>query len=169
MSENLNTTMNETQLSSCFNPTAEKIGKSFANCLIFLVSLAGNAVIGIIVYKRKTMRKPNNYLIVNMAMSDLLVPIFLIPWEIQKLYIDSWLISGPLGQALCKLVAFARDVSFFCVCSEPGSDSSGSIWSCGSSPPLSTHQFKAVPVLHSRHLDSRHGCNLPISLCHGTF
>ena len=101
MSENLNTTMNETQLSSCFNPTAEKIGKSFANCLIFLVSLAGNAVIGIIVYKRKTMRKPNNYLIVNMAMSDLLVPIFLIPWEIQKLYIDSWLISGPLGQALC--------------------------------------------------------------------
>ena len=112
MSENLNTTMNETQLSSCFNPTAEKIGKSFANCLIFFVSLAGNAVIGIIVYKRKTMRKPNNYLIVNMAMSDLLVPIFLIPWEIQKLYIDSWLISGPLGQALCKLVAFARDVSF---------------------------------------------------------
>ena len=111
MSENLNTTMNETQLSSCFNPTAEKVGKSLAYCLIFLVSLAGNTAIGIIVYKTKTMRKPNNYLIVNMAMSDLLVPIFLIPWEIQKLYIDSWLISGPLGQALCKLVAFARDVS----------------------------------------------------------
>ena len=100
MSENLNTTMNETQLSSCFNPTAEKVGKSLAYCLIFLVSLAGNSAIGIIVYKTKTMRKPNNYLIVNMAMSDLLVPIFLIPWEIQKLYLDSWLIGGPLGHAL---------------------------------------------------------------------
>jgi len=71
--------MNGTQLSSCFNPTAEKIGKSFAYCLIFVVSLAGNTLVGTIVYKEKTMRKPINYLIVNMAMSDLLSPIFLIP------------------------------------------------------------------------------------------
>ena len=111
MSENLNTTMNGTQLSSCFNPTAEKIGKSFVYCLIFVVSLAGNTLVGIIVYKKKNMRKPINYSIVNMAISDLLSPIFLIPWQIQKLYIDSWLIGGPLGQALCKLVAFLRQVS----------------------------------------------------------
>ena len=111
MSENLSITMNGTQLSSCFNPTAEKIGKSFAYSLFFLVSLAGNTVIGVIVYKTKAMRKPINYLIVNMAMSDLLSPIILIPWQIQRLYIDSWLIGGPLGQALCKLVAFAREVS----------------------------------------------------------
>ena len=50
------------------------------------------------------MRKPINFLIVNMAMSDLLLPIFLILHQIQQLYIDSWLIDGPLGQALCKLV-----------------------------------------------------------------
>ena len=81
MSENLNTTMNETQRTSSFdNPAAEKIGKTFAYCLIFIVSLAGNTVIGIIVYKTKTMRKPINFFIVNMAMSDLLVPIFLIPF-----------------------------------------------------------------------------------------
>ena len=105
MSENVNTTMNGTQPLSChWNPTAEKIGKTFAYCLIFLVSLAGNTVIGIIVYKTKTMRKPINFFIVNMAMSDLLFPIFAIPREIQQLYIDSWLIGGPLGQALCKLV-----------------------------------------------------------------
>ena len=104
--------MNGTQPSSCYwNPTAEKIGKTFAFCLIFLVSLAGNTVIGIIVYKTKTMRKPINFLIVNMAMSDLLFPIFLIPWNIQWLYINSWLIGGPLGQALCKLVHFLPYVS----------------------------------------------------------
>ena len=104
--------MNATKPSSCYwNPTAEKIGLTFADCLIFLVSLAGNTVIGIIVYKTKTMRKPINFLIVNMAMSDLLFPIFSIPRVIQRLYINSWLIGGPLGQALCKLACFLPRVS----------------------------------------------------------
>jgi len=112
MSENANTTVNGTQPSSCSsNPTAEKIGKTVAYCLIFLVSMAGNTVIGVIVYKSKTKRKPINFFIVNMAMSDLLVPIILMPREIQTLYIDSWLIGGPLGQALCKLVGFLADIS----------------------------------------------------------
>ena len=114
MSENVNTVMNETQPSGCYwNHGAGKIGITLAYCLVFLVSLAGNTVIGIIVYKTKTMRKPINFFIVNMAMSDLLFPIFLIPREIQLLYIDSWLIGGPLGQALCKLVIFLSDVSLF--------------------------------------------------------
>ena len=112
MSQDLNKTMNGTQPSSCYwNPTAEKIGITFAYCLIFLVSLAGNTVIGIIVYKTKTMRKPINFLIVNMAMSDLLFPIVVIPRNIQLLHINSWLIGGPLGQALCKLVYFIPGVS----------------------------------------------------------
>jgi len=104
--------MNEIQPSGCYwNHTAGKMGKTVVYCLIFLVSLAGNIVIGIIVYKTKTMRKPINFFIVNMAMSDLLFPLFLIPREIQLLYIDSWLIGGPLGQGLCKLVIFLSDVS----------------------------------------------------------
>ena len=112
MSGNANTTINGTQPSSCSsNPTAENIGITIAYCLIFLVSLAGNTVIGIIVYKTKTIRKPINFFIVNMAMSDLFVPIIFIPWVIQTLYIDFWLIGGPLGQVLCKLVRFLGDVS----------------------------------------------------------
>ena len=113
MSENANTTMNGTQPSSCpSNPTAEKIGQTFAYFLIFLVSLAGNIVIAVIVYKTKTMRRPINFLIVNMVMSDLLFPIFLFPRKMQMLYLDSWLIDGPLGQVLCKL-ACLEDVSVF--------------------------------------------------------
>ena len=57
------------------------------------------------------MRKPINFLIANMAISDLLSSIFVIPPEIQMLYIDSWLIGGPLGQALCKLTYFLTNVS----------------------------------------------------------
>ena len=114
MSENLNaTTSNGTQPSGCLNLTAERIGKTIAYCLLFVVSLAGNTFIGIIVYKTKPMRKPINFFIVNMAVSDLLYPIFLFPLDITRLYlgIDSWLISGPLGQALCKLVPFVADAS----------------------------------------------------------
>jgi hypothetical protein len=109
MSENVNTTMNGTngtKQSSCpSNPAAEKIGKTFAYCLILLVSLAGNTVIGIIVYKTKTMRKPINFLIVDVALSDLLVPIFFIPRLIQMLYMDSiWTDTIVLNQnAACKL------------------------------------------------------------------
>ena len=44
-------------------------------------------------------------------MSDLLVPIFWIPWDIQLLYINSWVIGGPLGQALCELVGFLPNAS----------------------------------------------------------
>ena len=113
MSQDLNKTMNGTQtaLSCYWNPTARKIALTFAYCLIFLVSLAGNTFIGIIVYKTKTMRKPINFLMVNMAMSDLLFPIFVTPRNIQLLYIKSWLIGGPLGLSLCKLIYFLPRVS----------------------------------------------------------
>ena len=103
MSENLNSTMNGTLPSRCYNPTAEKIGKTVTSCLIFIVALAGNTVfvIMIIVYETKTVRKPTNVLTVYMASSDLLSPIFLIPHQgIQMSYIESWLIGGPLGQVL---------------------------------------------------------------------
>ena len=103
--------MNGTQPSSCFNPAAERIGNTTALCLLFVVSLTGNSLIGLIVYKTKTMRKPINFLILNMAMSDLLFPIFLFPKDVTRLYFGPWLISGPLGQALCKLLPFLTDVS----------------------------------------------------------
>jgi len=113
MSDNENTTNNmiATQSTSCPSPTAEKIGTIFAYCLIFIVSLTGNTIIGIIVYKTHTMRKPINFFIVNMAISDIVLPIFKIPQLIQVLYIDFWPIDGPLGEALCKLVYFLKDVS----------------------------------------------------------
>ena len=110
MSTNLNTTMNGTQPSSCVNPEAERIGFTVTYSLLFLVSLTGNTFIGIIVYKTKTMRKPINFFIVNMAMSDLLYPIFLFPWTITDFYLG-WLISGPLGLTLCKLTFFSPAVS----------------------------------------------------------
>ena len=113
MSANVTATMNGTQsMSSCFNPTATRIGETFAYCLLFVVSLAGNILIGIIVYKEKALRTPINILIVNMAISDLLYPIIRFPLLFVRLNTAShWLLSGPLGQAFCKLSCFLTDVS----------------------------------------------------------
>ena len=49
-----------------------------------------------------------NFLIANMASSDLLYPIFSIPWTLSRLHSNSFLIGGKLGQALCKLAFFGN-------------------------------------------------------------
>lgn len=111
----MNITLNGTQLfgncPSSSNPTTENIGKTFVYCIICVVSLVGNTLIGIIVCKTRTMRKPINSLIVNMAISDMLFPLFGFPWILTELFVDSWLISGSLGQATCKLLPFLQGIS----------------------------------------------------------
>ena len=98
----------------CFDQltsTASKIGGIVTWCLIFIVSLAANSLIVMIVYKTPNLRKPINFFIANMASSDLLYAIFWIPWYLSHLHSNSFLIGGQLGQALCKLVPFFRNVS----------------------------------------------------------
>ena len=109
----MNTTINGSEI--CYvhcNPTTDKIGATVAYCLIYVVSLVGNSCIGIIVYKTRTLRKPINIFIVNMAMSDLLVLLIYIPLKVVNLYRYSWLISGVLGSALCKLIPFLSEISY---------------------------------------------------------
>ena len=47
-----------------------------------------------------------------MASSDLLFPVFSIPFKLSLLHANSFLIGGQLGQALCKLLPFFGNVSF---------------------------------------------------------
>ena len=98
--------------SSCFSTMAYKIGQTIALSLIIAVSLTGNSFIVLIVYKTPTLRKPINYFIANMAMSDLLYSIFWPPTRLSLIHSTNlWLISGKFGPALCKLVHFFTDVS----------------------------------------------------------
>ena len=100
-------------ISNCFGVlTAYKIGETIALSLIPVVSLMANSFIVMIVCKTPTLRKPINYFIANMAMSDLLFSIFWLPTSLSLLRTNqSWLIDGQFGQALCKLVPFFTDVS----------------------------------------------------------
>ena len=99
------------EYSSCVSATAYKIGGTVALSLILAVSLMANSFIVLIVYKTPTLRKPINYFIANMAMSDLLYSIFQIPFALSTLHTASWPIGGKFGLALCKLVPFFRNIS----------------------------------------------------------
>ena len=108
----MNSTVNEPGCSSQLNSTEGKVGQTFAYCLILVLSLVGNSSIGIIVYRTQTMRKPINYFVTNMAMSDLLYSIFLFPSNTALLYTErSWLVGGGFGQALCNFSPFLSDTS----------------------------------------------------------
>ena len=109
---------NETTLGytlPCFSPdsTAEKISKICAYSVIFLGGFFGNIFIIIIVYKHRELRKTINYLIVNMAVSDLLVSLLVIPVQITGLVAGSWhgIVRGLLGTILCKCFHFLNPVS----------------------------------------------------------
>ena len=96
---------------SCFSAKAYNIGMTTALSLILAVSLMANCFIVMIVYKTPALRKPINYFIACMAISDLLYSIFWIPLYLSSL-LTSWRIDGQLGQALCKLAPFFGDISF---------------------------------------------------------
>ena len=85
---------------NCFtqlnHSTAWKIGGTVTYCLFIVVSLAANSLIVMIVYKTPNLRKPINYFIANMASSDLLFPIFWIPWKLSHLHTNSFLIGESL-------------------------------------------------------------------------
>ena len=112
----MNITVNGSSSWSCsslINLEAGKIGSTVAFSLLLVVSLIGNLLIVLIVYKTPTLRKPINMLIANMAFSDLLFPIFTFP--VRLAYFNAggrWLIcGGNLGQALCKLHVFGAYIS----------------------------------------------------------
>ena len=109
----LNSTANGSSGSwNSLNFFALKIGGTVTYCLIIIVSLVANSLIVTIVCKTPNLKKPINYFIANMASSDLLYPIFVIPWRLSNLHTNySFLIGGQLGQALCKLIPFFSNVS----------------------------------------------------------
>ncbi|XP_020619961.1 tachykinin-like peptides receptor 86C [Orbicella faveolata] len=93
--------------------TVEKISKLWAYCVILLGSFFGNAFIIAIVYKHRDLHKTINYFIVNMAVSDLIFPLLVLPVQIRRMQADSqdWPINGIFGLMFCKLCYFASLVS----------------------------------------------------------
>ena len=82
--------------------------------VVYVVTLIAAIVINsfviVIVYKSRRLRSPINYLIVNLALADLLAPSFAVPRIIAIIYDPSWAVKGPFGDFLCKLSSFVMEV-----------------------------------------------------------
>ncbi|XP_022801967.1 substance-P receptor-like [Stylophora pistillata] len=79
---------------------------TLAYVVIFVLGFFGNICIIYIVVSRKRMRTNFNFLVVNMAVADLLVSLFLMPVVVKFLYTGSSWIPGAVGKVTCKFVNF---------------------------------------------------------------
>ena len=81
--------------------------------VVMVVSLVGNAIIICIVRKNRRMRNLTHYLIVNMAVADLLITVLHMPYrlQIQLTNSDAVVVGGLMGKLICKLVGYSQDVS----------------------------------------------------------
>lgn len=106
-------TENEHSEISCnvSNRTAVEVGGLIACTFIFLTSLLGNTLVITVVYNNRKMRTIVNLLIVNIAVSDLLNTVVVIPRVMTQTltYPSAWFITGTVGEALCKIVFFFHD------------------------------------------------------------
>ncbi|EDO29774.1 predicted protein, partial [Nematostella vectensis] len=90
-----------------------KIVQTIAYCVMVVLALGGNILLVSVVWTQRKLRTTTNFLISNMALSDLLVPVLAMPRTIVEIHYGfrRWLVTGTAGLALCKLVYFFQDVS----------------------------------------------------------
>lgn len=114
-----NTTEISAPLCSAFTVTNSyqaKVIKTVAFSLSMSLSLIGNILLVLVVFKHRKsgMMTTTNCLIVNMAISDLIIPCFAIPNKLYNLIEETdfrWLFGNWEGKILCKSLNFLLDVS----------------------------------------------------------
>lgn len=76
--------------------------------LIFVIALFGNGVVCYIVLSTPRMKTVTNYFIVNLAVGDILMSLFCVPFSfVSILLLQYW----PFGAVLCLLVNYSQAVS----------------------------------------------------------
>ena len=89
--------------------------KIAAYVLLMIFSLTGNFLVILVVYKRQELHKSAiNFLIVNMAVSDIIFSRDTIPFDIVRLASGDrrqWLLGGNIGDFFCKFIPFTLDVT----------------------------------------------------------
>jgi len=102
---------------STAHSTAAVVLKSLAYLTILLVSLVGNILVSLVVWRNKPwkLHKSINYFVFNMAVSDVFTPLTIMPVKIVQIISgsDAFMVDSPLmlGNILCKMCYFLPDVS----------------------------------------------------------
>ena len=91
----------------------EEVLMTIGYAILIVFSFFGNAFVIAIFHKQCQLRTPVNYFIVNMAVSDLLIPLFVLPRRIKEVYFgwSAWSVGGVMGETLCKVVNYSDAVS----------------------------------------------------------
>ncbi|XP_028026002.1 RYamide receptor-like [Bombyx mandarina] len=80
----------------------------FMYSAVFLVALLGNGLVCFIVHTSPRMKTVTNYFIVNLAVGDILMTLFCVPFSfVSMLVLRYW----PFGAVMCKVVNFSQAVS----------------------------------------------------------
>ncbi|KAI5646505.1 7 transmembrane receptor (rhodopsin family) domain-containing protein [Phthorimaea operculella] len=75
---------------------------------IFIVALVGNGMVCYVVYSFPRMKTVTNYFIVNLAVGDILMTVFCVPFTfVSTLALRYW----PFGAVMCKIVNYSQAVS----------------------------------------------------------
>lgn len=79
-------------------------------CLVFVIALLGNGLVCFVVQTSPRMKTVTNYFIVNLAVGDILMTLFCVPFSfVSMLVLRYW----PFGIVMCKVVNFSQAVSVF--------------------------------------------------------
>jgi hypothetical protein len=74
-------------------------------CFIFLLALAGNSLVCHVVKSCPHMRTVTNYYIVNLAVGDILMALFCVPFSsVSTLLLQYW----PFGAEMCQIVSYSQ-------------------------------------------------------------
>ena len=75
--------------------------------VVTIVSVYGNALILWVVSTTKSLQNVNNLLIINLAISDIIIALFCIPFQFYAALVQRW----DLPAFMCKLCPFAQTLS----------------------------------------------------------
>ena len=82
------------------------------DCFMAMSSLFGNIIVVVIVCRKKELKTSVNYFIASMAVSDLLVPLIILPLHVRDLVSEGApSMGGPLGDFFCRFLPYALEVS----------------------------------------------------------
>jgi hypothetical protein len=75
--------------------------------IIFIISLFGNSLVCYVIFSTRQMRTITNFYIANLTISDIMMTLINIPFNVMRFLLDDW----PFGQLLCKCVPFIQTTS----------------------------------------------------------
>ena len=92
-------------------PRDVEVAFTVAYVISILATLGGNTLMIYIVWKKPEVRTLTSFLFVNMAVSDIMVALFVMPVSMATPYTEGRWLAGALGKITCKLIYYVAFVS----------------------------------------------------------